>query len=176
MSSGIRKLVPFGDIDAEVIRRAAQRYEVTSVDSVLAGLALGGSVILFLDTMFSFLDDLGLSPARWRLIVALMFQSDEAGATIGELASHLGVKEPTVTATVDRLEDEGLVRREREPADRRRVRVRLTSEGRALAGRVVPTLSNRVTQLVESMDGVGRVEEMAERIRSGVELSRGASV
>src|SRR5689334_19744767 len=44
----------------------------------------------------------------------------------GELAGHSGLTTGAVTAVIDRLEGMGYVRREADPADRRRVLVELT--------------------------------------------------
>jgi DNA-binding MarR family transcriptional regulator len=45
--------------------------------------------------------------------------------TAGEIGTHLGLSSGAVTGLVDRLEATGWVRRERDPADRRRVIVQL---------------------------------------------------
>lgn len=58
--------------------------------------------------------------------------------SLGELAEKLLVTGGNVTYVMDRLEDQGLVRRERSPEDRRVVEAKLTSEGRELIGRVFP--------------------------------------
>jgi DNA-binding MarR family transcriptional regulator len=46
----------------------------------------------------------------------------------GEIAAHLGLTSGAVTSLLDRLENGGWVRRERDPADRRRVVVHLSHE------------------------------------------------
>jgi DNA-binding MarR family transcriptional regulator len=46
-----------------------------------------------------------------------------------DLAKHMGVTASTMSLAVDRLERNGYVVRERDPADRRRVRIRLTEAG-----------------------------------------------
>lgn len=48
--------------------------------------------------------------------------------TAGEIGQHLGLSSGAVTALLDRLEAGGWVRRERDPADRRRVVVHLSGE------------------------------------------------
>ena len=58
-----------------------------------------------------------------------MLQSD--GARVGEIARNLGVKVPSATEQIIKLERAGLVRREADPEDSRGVRVRLTAEGEA---------------------------------------------
>jgi DNA-binding MarR family transcriptional regulator len=49
-----------------------------------------------------------------------------------DIARRLGVSQATITTQIDRLEQRGLVRRERRQADRRMVWVILTDAGRAL--------------------------------------------
>ena len=55
--------------------------------------------------------------------------------TLGELAECEGVRPPTVTAAVGRLEEQGLVTRRPDPDDRRVARVLITREGRRLLAR-----------------------------------------
>jgi DNA-binding MarR family transcriptional regulator len=68
-----------------------------------------------------------------RLLLEL-FEQD--GLSQSELIERLGVEPPTVTGTVQRLERDGLLRREPDPANRRVSRVFLTDAGRALEGPV----------------------------------------
>ncbi|MEO1911383.1 MAG: MarR family transcriptional regulator [Paracoccus sp. (in: a-proteobacteria)] len=53
------------------------------------------------------------------------------GVTMSELSRMLLVSNGNATAVVDRLEADGMARREAEDGDRRRIRVRLTPEGLA---------------------------------------------
>jgi DNA-binding MarR family transcriptional regulator len=54
-----------------------------------------------------------------------------AGVRVGEIAKNLGVKVPSATEQIIKLERAGLVRREADPDDSRAVRVKLSAEGRA---------------------------------------------
>src|SRR3984893_6015269 len=56
---------------------------------------------------------------------------------MGELAATEGVRLPTMTEIVARMESQGWVRREMSEADRRAVEVHLTSAGRRLADDVI---------------------------------------
>jgi DNA-binding MarR family transcriptional regulator len=56
------------------------------------------------------------------------------GLSHRELAAELGVTPATLTPVVDTLEQEGSLRRERDPADRRVVRLRITDAGRRRLG------------------------------------------
>ena len=62
--------------------------------------------------------------------------------TAGELARATGLTTASITGVVDRLEEAGFVRRERDPQDRRRVVVRLVLERavRDVAGVFLPML------------------------------------
>lgn len=56
--------------------------------------------------------------------------STAAGVRVGEIARNLGVKVPSATEQIIKLERAGLARREPDPEDSRAVRVRLTQAGR----------------------------------------------
>jgi DNA-binding MarR family transcriptional regulator len=53
------------------------------------------------------------------------------GVRVGEIARNLGVKVPSATEQIIKLERAGLARREPDPDDSRAVRVVLTADGRA---------------------------------------------
>lgn len=68
--------------------------------------------------------------------LALLATIERAGAlTLGELADVERVRPPTVTAAIGRLEDEGLVRRQRDDDDGRVTRVSVTPAGRQMLER-----------------------------------------
>jgi DNA-binding MarR family transcriptional regulator len=55
----------------------------------------------------------------------------ESGVRVGDIARNLGVKVPSATEQIIKLERAGLVRREPDPDDSRAVRVQITGAGRA---------------------------------------------
>jgi DNA-binding MarR family transcriptional regulator len=65
-----------------------------------------------------------------------------AGGAAGtkDLAELLGIRSPSATALVDRLESEGLVRRTPHPSDRRRVVLEATPQAHERAGAAVAPL------------------------------------
>lgn len=63
-----------------------------------------------------------------RRVFAVLAQRD--GMTNAELAEELDVRPSSVTALVDRLEQQGMVSREQSPTDGRVTLIRLTAEGR----------------------------------------------
>jgi len=75
---------------------------------------------------------LGLTVSSFRLIGEVMREPD--GIRQAELARRLGVRPPTVSAAVGRLEERGLVRRIPDPDDPRARRVCLSPEASLMPG------------------------------------------
>lgn len=59
----------------------------------------------------------------------LGYLDQEDPTMVGELADHAGVTASTMSLTLKRMEEGGLIVRERDPADRRVMNVRLTDVG-----------------------------------------------
>ena len=100
----------------------------------------------------------GVSYARMRLLGALHC----GGPTImSGISDELGVTRRNITALVDALEEEGLVRRRPHPTDRRATVIELTDEG----GRTMETLYDKHRRAVaELFAGLTR-EERGELVR-----------
>lgn len=74
-------------------------------------------------------------------------------STPSTLARHVDLSQATMTGILDRLEQNGLVRRERNQDDRRRVTVSLTESGAGLLGRAPSALQETfVKRLAELPD------------------------
>jgi DNA-binding MarR family transcriptional regulator len=79
----------------------------------------------------------------------------EEGLTQRELANRVGVLEPTIVATLDALEKNGIVARVRSTTDRRKIGVMLTDEGESLRG----TLLGYAARVLErALDGISTDE------------------
>lgn len=74
----------------------------------------------------------GLSEGEGNVLAALRRAGPPYALTPTELYRSLLLSSGAMTNRVDRLQERGLVAREDDPADRRRVLVRLTDEGREL--------------------------------------------
>ncbi len=73
-----------------------------------------------------------LEPQQHQLLLALRGFPDDAAATIGDLAERLLIQHHSTVELVNRSERQGLVVRQRDPADRRRVFIQLTPAGEAV--------------------------------------------
>ena len=76
------------------------------------------------------LDQLGLTVSDWHVLTALRWAGKPYRRKAGELARRADLTSGAMTSRLDALEKEGLVRRLRDPADRRSVLVELTENGR----------------------------------------------
>jgi len=68
--------------------------------------------------------------------VLLKSLARDDGQTMGSLANDLGVRPPTVTKMVARMESQGLVRRRRSQTDSRLSHIHLTKAGSQLLARI----------------------------------------
>ena len=72
----------------------------------------------------------GLTPAQHQLLLAIRGHPDPRGPSVGELAGYLCTRHHSVVQLIDRTEQLGLVTRNREDdQDRRVVRLTLTTHG-----------------------------------------------
>src|SRR5262245_15178610 len=109
---------------------------------------------------------MGLSGPRASALSVLVFGGQR---TLGELAAAEQVRPPTMTRLVAALEAEGLVAREVDPDDGRRVRLSATARGRALLqtgrARRVEELSRRVRALpADERALLARAADIVERL------------
>ena len=94
----------------------------------------------------------GLYAGQDGVILAL---AEEGGLTAGALAARLGVKAPTMTRTIGRLEAQGFVERRPDETDGRLTVVHLTEAGRATVERI--TEAGRLSER-QAADGLSEKE------------------
>ena len=71
----------------------------------------------------------GLSDQQWRVLRVL---GEHGVVETGRVAREAFILSPSLTGVLSRMERDGLVRRERDPADQRSTVVELTPQGRGL--------------------------------------------
>jgi DNA-binding MarR family transcriptional regulator len=95
------------------------------------------------------------------------------GCAPGQLARFLHVTPATVTRVVQRLEGDGLLRREADPEDSRRVRLHLTQKGRRLNDRAAAGSESPITTLLATVPR-DRVEETRQLLSALVTALEGS--
>lgn len=94
--------------------------------------------------------DYGLTTAQFGVLEALYHLGP---LSLGELAEKLLVTGGNITYVMDRLEEQGLVFRDRSGPDRRVVTARLTDDGAALVREVFPGHAEFIAELTEGLTG-----------------------
>ena len=84
---------------------------------------------MYMEKCFMKLKKLGIHP-RQIPILAVLYKED--GCSQKELAAKLGVKPPTVTVSIQRLEKSGLLIRKQDEKDQRVSRIFLSEEGKKI--------------------------------------------
>jgi DNA-binding MarR family transcriptional regulator len=113
----------------------------------------------------------GVPPAQLSALSVLVFGGPR---TLGELAAAEQVRPPTMTRIVQALEDDGLVRRERDRADARIHRLSATAKGRRVMQKARERRIANLAALLRRLPpaDVARVQQAAELVeRALVEVS-----
>ena len=106
----------------------------------------------------------GISPAQYQLLLFVRTFGPRRPA-VSDLAERLRVLHQSAVGLVDRCARAGLVRRRRDPVDRRRVRVGLTPAGRRLLGRLVLEHYSGVAELRRALPRATALRIPAARAR-----------
>ena len=135
------------------------------------GMLLGRAAILKDRILDWHLESEGVTAAQFKvLIIVTQYQVD----TPAELCRYLGLDSGSMTRMLDRLEQKGLILRNRCADDRRQVRLELTAGGQTLADQLPQIGASAMNELV----GVLAADELhtLERILTKVLLGAGDAV
>lgn len=80
--------------------------------------------------------EVGLTAQQHQALLAIRGHAGAGPPSVGELAAALQLRHHSVVGLVDRLEEAGLVRRETDPGDNRRVLLRISPGGDAVLGKL----------------------------------------
>jgi DNA-binding MarR family transcriptional regulator len=110
----------------------------------------------------------GLTPSQFRLLAAL---EDAPSLTVGELARAAGVSSPSATRMLDGLEADGIVKRERDAEDRRRMAVRPTAKGRRALAKAHARVAGAREQIYSQLtpDERAQAERLLPRLAEAIE-------
>lgn len=113
-----------------------------------------------------------LPPLGWYDVLWALERADEQRLRMNELATQVVLSRSNLTRLVDRLEQAGLVERQRSEDDRRGAYAVLTAAGKAMRKRMWPTYQNAIRELFE--EGINETEAatMGKALRSLLERAR----
>ncbi len=101
----------------------------------------------------------GLTPSIHQLLLVVRGDGSSAGPTIGQAAENLHVRHHSAVELAQRAEAMGLLVRERDPLDHRRVHLRLTDQGSARLESLTREHLSRIVALADVLEGVVRNAE-----------------
>ena len=109
----------------------------------------------------------GVSLGLWPFLRALW---ERDGLSQRELSEKVRMKGPTTVAALNKLEERGLVRREKNKKDARKINVYLTPAGRKVYRKVIPEVEAVNRQCLEMLTESDQAEfkDMIKRIRNNV--------
>jgi homoprotocatechuate degradation regulator HpaR len=90
----------------------------------------------------------GLSDQQWRVLRVL---GEHGTVETGRVAREAFILGPSLTGVLARMERDGLIRRERDPADQRRTVVEATARGRKMVDKLSLTVESHYQWLEQSL-------------------------
>jgi len=90
----------------------------------------------------------GLSDQQWRVLRVL---GEHGTLETGRVAREATILGPSLTGVLARMERDGLIRRERDPADQRRTVVEATAKGLKMVDRLSTTVETHYRWLEQSL-------------------------
>lgn len=125
---------------------------------------------LLLGAMQQRLKQAELPPLEWYDLLWALEQAPEHRLRMGELAEKLLLTRFNATRLVDRLEQEGLVSRQKAKDDRRGAEAVLTARGAALRKKMWPVYRKAIDELFNRHLSAGQheaLQKMLERVLEG---------
>lgn len=95
------------------------------------------------------LQNFDITPPQFNALLVLVFQGN---LTMGELCRRLYLASSTVTDLVDRMENSGLVTRERDTEDRRVIRLKVLEKGHQLVNEVMEARLRYLSSVMDKVD------------------------
>lgn len=113
------------------------------------------------------LERLDLTPPQFYVLATIGYTG---GIPFSEIGEKMMVTVSNLTGIVDRLEEKGLVTRERDAHDRRIVRVRLTEKGSKLYKNTTPLFEKSISQFFSPLSK-SQQKELASLLRKLIRIS-----
>ncbi|MBK8045800.1 MAG: MarR family transcriptional regulator [Anaerolineales bacterium] len=118
------------------------------------------------------LEDVGLTPHRWRVLLRIWIEEQTGGAGIHptQLSRAQQLSKNTISEHLRALEELGLVEREVDTEDRRQFKIHLTDVGRTLVQRTAPGHIRYLNTLLDGLDKseVLAIEESLCKLHAGL--------
>ncbi|MFI2229889.1 MarR family winged helix-turn-helix transcriptional regulator [Nocardia testacea] len=142
----------------EIIRQWAQSRPELDVSALEIFGRMHRSFLLYRSRINGVFEQFGTNEAGFDVLACLRRAEPEFRRTAGELAKQTLVTTGGLTLRVNRLEEAGLVLRERDPEDARVVYVTLSDAGRDLVDRVADAHFAELAHMLVGLDSDQRAQ------------------
>ena len=149
-------------------------YPMPHVDSEKLGPLLTDTARSWRTKLDQRLKPMGLSQAKWMTLIHLARGAD--ALTQKEIAARIGIEEPTLAGLLDRLQEDGWIKRKNSPHDRRCKTVHLQRGSNAVLGQIFDTaheLRNELLAQIPKRD-LATCMSVLETIRKRADAAAGA--
>ena len=102
----------------------------------------------------------GLTEQQWRILRVLL---DEDGLEPRQLCERCLISSPSIAGVLMRMEEAGLIKRERMAHDQRRVKVTITAHTKKLGKRIAPMIEREYLEL-EKRVGVKQLQQVYDAL------------
>lgn len=153
--------------DPELDQPVPRTWSTDQEESLRLWIALARCYSSFAKAVSCKIQEYGLTTPQFGVLEALYHLGP---LSLGELAEKLLVTGGNVTYVMDRLEQQGLVYRERSEDDRRVIQAKLTTAGRDMISSVFPGHVEYVEHLTRHLDPTERRElrDLLKKLGRGV--------
>ena len=110
------------------------------------------------DTLSTYLRSFDLTIGKFNILMVIKHQGEAAGINQAEVSKKLIVTPSNMTKLIDKLEEDGLVKRNVLARDRRVNILKVTARGSALLDQAWPEYVNRLKRLVDSLNASDQKE------------------
>lgn len=136
------------------------------------GFLLHQAKLRLTQTLDERIGDLDITAAQWTVLKQIALRSGETATTLCKCS---GCDTGSMTRMLDRLEEKGLIRRERSTTDRRVVLLHVTDTGRALLPMIVPRVVDVLNQALTDFtpEEIDLAKQLLARIAANLDKRNG---
>jgi len=155
----------------EILERLKREFPYSDTEFLMTFIRVihfQHAVPILFDQYFS---KMGLSKARFMVLIQLYIRADEEGLGISEINTFYSVSSATMTGVIDTLEKEGFVTRTHSKKDRRRIILKLTDQGKMFMRRFIPTHSTNLKNMMRafSTEDLKRLMQLNAKLVESIE-------
>jgi homoprotocatechuate degradation regulator HpaR len=148
------------ELQAKITRDIFLRTTLITMPSPLRHRNLPHLLLLSRETLMSrfrpLLQKHGVTDQQWRILRALL---DEDSLEPRQLCERCLISSPSIAGVLMRMEEAGLISRERMDHDQRRVCVTLTTKAKKLGANLAPIIDKKYKE-IEAIVGVDQLEQI----------------